>query len=208
MVWENEPQPAHSRIRSQHVTRQESRTSRIIYLAIMFPFSIFISALLLSLLTILAVIGTILIILFYILAPIILPVYLTTGFFTIWSLHFLKVLTGIGPKWLKETPSSFIEEKAEGFKEIIKFVFTWRWTAAGVSNKSEDNFLDPEGPYMPYTYKALAIQNEEQEIRVLDLLPGQRDSPIRCRIRHVSLKHDKLAYEAISYCVRCSTKTA
>jgi hypothetical protein len=198
MVWVDEPQPAHWRIRSQHVTRQNSRTSRIIYLGIMFPFSIFISALLLSFITIFAI-------LFYVLILVIFPVYLPTGFFAIWSLHFLKILTGIGPEWLKENPSGFIKEKADGFKEILKFVFTWRWTAVV---ESEDYFLDPKGPHVLYTYKALPIQNDEQEIRVLDLLPGRRDSPIRCRIRHVSLKQGEPAYEAISYCVRCHTNTA
>jgi hypothetical protein len=129
---------------------------------------------------------------------IILPVYITTGFFAIWSLHFLKILTGIGPEWFKENPSGFIKEKAEGFREIFKFAFTWRWTTV---DESEDYFLDPKGPHVLYTYKALPIQNDEQEIRVLDLLPGRRDSPIRCKIRHISLKHGEPVYEAISYCV-------
>jgi hypothetical protein len=117
-------------------------------------------------------------------------------------------LTGIGPEWFKENPSGFIKEKAEGFKEIIKFLFTWRWTAVDESDNSENYFLDSKGPYVLYAYKALPIQNDEQEIRVLDLPPGRRDSPIRCKVRHVSLKHGEPAYEAISYCVRCHTNTA
>ena len=154
MVWDDEPMPAHWRIRSQHATRQSSLTSRIIYLAFMFPFSVFISALILFLFAILALFLAVFIILLYILILIILPAYLTFGFFAVWLLHFLKIVTGIGPEWIKENPSSFIKGKAEGFKEIFEFAFTWRWRDDEL-NKSEDYFLDPRGPHISYTYKPL-----------------------------------------------------
>jgi hypothetical protein len=183
-------------------TRQESRTTRAIYLAIMFPISVFASGLTLLFLVILPF----LVVLFYAAILIFLPVYAILGFFAIWLLHFLKISTGIGAEWLQESPIGFMKEKVEGFKKIIKFAFTWLgpwWADDDSSNKAHDYFCDPGGPRAPYCYLALPVENDEHAIRVLDLLPGQKESPIRCRIRHVSLKHGEPGYEAISYRVRC-----
>jgi hypothetical protein len=204
MVWEDEPEPAHWRIRSQHPTREESRETRLIYLAIMFPFALFMSAIVFVVVLIMIVVGLLLgvflALLFYGTILVFLPVYATVGFFVIWLLHFWTRLTGIGPDWLKGSPRGFIAEKAEGFREIVMFALTWRWKATDELNESESGFglLDHRGPYKSYEYESLPVENDQQVIRVLDLLPGQKDSPLRCRIRHISLKLDEPAFEAIS----------
>ncbi|ORX99610.1 heterokaryon incompatibility protein-domain-containing protein [Clohesyomyces aquaticus] len=200
MVWHTEPQPAHWRVRSQHATRQASRTTRIVYLGIMIPVSMLISLLLLFFFLIIFGILLLLLIFFYVLLLTFFPVYAIAGFFAIWSLYLLKKLTGAGPEWLRENPSGLIKEKAKGFKEIFIFACTWRWTAADESDESDKFFWDPKGPYQPYTYEALSTNIDDHEIRVLDLLPGPVDSPIRCRIRHISLRQGEPVYEAISYC--------
>jgi Heterokaryon incompatibility protein (HET) len=50
-----------------------------------------------------------------------------------------------------------------------------------------------------FQYQPLVHDPENPMIRVLELLPGSLQSPIRCYLRHVSLS-DHLEYEALSYC--------
>jgi hypothetical protein len=171
----------------------------------MFLFSLLWSAFIGSILVTMTVAGLIIVIIF---APLIyatififFPVYAMAAILVIWGLHFLKIFTGFGPDWLKQSPRGYIEQKAGGFRKIAEFALTWRRTAKDESERSALGLLDSNGPYDSYDYLALPIENDQQIIRVLDLFPGQRNSPLRCRIRHISLKLDDPAFEAISYCV-------
>ena len=53
----------------------------------------------------------------------------------------------------------------------------------------------PPSNLLPYGYRSLA----ESEIRLLVLLPGKDDDPVRCCLQHVSLPA-RPVYETISYC--------
>lgn len=51
----------------------------------------------------------------------------------------------------------------------------------------------------PYAYRPLRPTRDGRHyIRLLDILPGERDSPLCCTISHVKLGVEY--YEALSYC--------
>ena len=55
------------------------------------------------------------------------------------------------------------------------------------------DFLDPVAPL------AYAPLEGPSAICVFDLLPGNKDEPIRCILHHTTIHFDQYAYDALSY---------
>jgi heterokaryon incompatibility protein (HET) len=160
-------------------------------MAIMFPFSVFVSLLFLF---VLLATGLFL----YFMLFVFLPIYVPLAWVTIWLLRFLKKYSGIGPEWFEPNPQAYIRKELEGIAEIYRFGYTWRWKDKNTAGQRDDYFVDSSAVFPTFVYQPLPVQNDTHMIRLLELLPGKWESPIKCKIHQVSLKEDP-HYEAISY---------
>jgi hypothetical protein len=128
----------------------------------------------------------------------VLPIYAPIAFGITWLRHFLKKYTKLGPEWLAESPGAHLRKEMDVLLEVYMFGFTWRWKEETTAEQKDKCLVDSSTTFPTFVYQPLPVNPEAHLIRVLELLPGMWDSPIRCKINQVSLNDDP-KYEAISY---------